>query len=61
MVEVQIFEVDEFPALLNSGLGLFSIVWFQWLPHITYLANVTVEIKVYTLPKEVKLGIHEIK
>jgi hypothetical protein len=55
MVEVQSWEVGALLALLNSGMGLFSIVGFPLLYHIPYLADVTVDIKACTLPKVVKL------
>jgi hypothetical protein len=48
MVEVQICEVDALPdhsTLLNNGLGLFSIVEFPWLFHITSSADVTMKNK----------------
>jgi hypothetical protein len=35
-------------ALLNNGLGLFSIVGFTWLHHIPSLANFATETKVCT-------------
>jgi hypothetical protein len=38
-------------ALLNNGLGLFSIVWFPWLHHIQYFADVTMETNACTLLK----------
>jgi hypothetical protein len=39
MVEVQIYEMDELPAPLES----FSIFWLTWLHHIQVLANITIE------------------
>jgi hypothetical protein len=38
-------------ALLNSGLGLFSIVGFAWLHHKTSLADVTMGTTACTLLK----------
>jgi hypothetical protein len=35
-------------ALLNNGLGLFSIVGFPWLDHIPSLADFAMETKVCT-------------
>jgi hypothetical protein len=42
-------------ALLNNGLGLFSIVGFPWLHCASSLADVSVEIKTCDLPKAVEL------
>jgi hypothetical protein len=36
-------------ALLNSGLGLFSIVGFPWLHHLPSLVGLTVVTKSYIL------------
>jgi hypothetical protein len=36
-------------ALLDNGLGLFSIVGFPWLHHTPSLADVTTETKACTL------------
>jgi hypothetical protein len=47
-------------ALLNNELGLFSIVGFPWLHHITSLADGTMETmvctsKVYAIPVQFSL------
>jgi hypothetical protein len=41
-------------ALLNNGVRLF-IIGFPWLQRTPFLADVTMEIKAYTLPKAAKL------
>jgi hypothetical protein len=41
--------------VLNSGLGLFSIVGFPWLHHIPALADVTMGTKACSLPNALKL------
>jgi hypothetical protein len=51
-----------YSALLKNGLGLFNIVRFPWLWHTPSLADVTMEIKAYTLLKALKLiKLNEIK
>jgi hypothetical protein len=45
-----------YSALFNNGLGLFGIVGFPQLQHTPSLADVTMEIKEYTLLKAVKLN-----
>jgi hypothetical protein len=55
MVEIQICDADA-PALLVSGLGLFSIVGIPWLHHAQSLTDVTMGTNACNLPKAVKLN-----
>jgi hypothetical protein len=41
-------------ALLNNGMGLFSIIGFPRIQHTSSLADVTMDIKACTLLKAVK-------